>query len=99
MSTRHLIDPQLLPMLEQFPDFELTREILPVIRQTSIALPPAPLEPIIEAAAGRADAPDIPVYLYQPEGEARLRPAILHIHGDGQRRQQSLRARRRRACA
>lgn len=85
-STIHLVDPQLAPLVGLFPDIELSRSTLVQARADSDALsrmrPPPPIEPVRYLAAGYDGAPDVPLLVFKPEN-ARLRPAILHIHGGG----------------
>ncbi len=94
MSTRHLVDPELLPMLEIFPSMSFTAESLPAVRAA------------LAAMAGAAPVPDLPVtvaehHAVSPDGGHRVRmlvytphsdggppdggprPALLHIHGGG----------------
>lgn len=84
-STRHLIDPELLPVLEMLPAFEFSAETLPAIRGGAggrmvapIELPVAPVEKVIEGPDG-----PIEVFWYDPSPGAKDRPALLHIHGGG----------------
>lgn len=89
VNSRHLVDPQLLPMLDNFPPLQLTPEILPALR----AMPPAfqldsaDLERSVQerrTIPGPAGAPDVEVLVYRPKARAKgPRPAILHIHGGG----------------
>jgi acetyl esterase/lipase len=86
MSTRHLVDPAVLPALEAFPSIKATRETLPAMR--------AAMEPVLKGAP----VPDLPVeardirmsspeghgvraILLRPEGMTGTVPALLHIHG------------------
>ncbi|MET0180819.1 MAG: alpha/beta hydrolase [Novosphingobium sp.] len=84
-DTRHLVDPELLPVLEQLPQFEFSAETLAAIRTglgerfMPVAEPPiAPVEKVIEGPAGPLE-----VFLFDPSPGARDRPALLHIHGGG----------------
>jgi len=86
MTTRHLVDPAVLPALEAFPSLRATRETLPAMR--------AAMDPLLKGAP----VPDLPVetseiHIPSPEGHQvraiLLRPevldgavpALLHIHG------------------
>ncbi len=86
MTTRHLIDPALLPVLEMLPQFSFNAEILPTIR-AGFAQAQGQPEPAIKgewhAATGRDGAPDVPLLVLNPPSANRARPAILHIHGGG----------------
>lgn len=86
MSFRHLVDPELLPVLEAFPSMELTVGDLPVFRaqmDAMIASLPQPSLPVAveEVLIPAAGAPDVRALLFTPEGRADAAPAILHIHG------------------
>ena len=39
MTTRHLVDPEVLPALEAFPSLQATRETLPAMRAAMVSLP------------------------------------------------------------
>ncbi|HWI10262.1 MAG TPA: alpha/beta hydrolase [Burkholderiaceae bacterium] len=90
MSTRHLVDPELLPLLEVFPSFEFSLEQLPLIREQAKAMGAASA-PISRRGVtvcerhvpGPADGPAVRVLIYAPAAAATARPALLHIHGGG----------------
>lgn len=86
MSTLHLVDPELAPLLTLFPNIDLSHTTLARARAEidarSETLLPPPLNPVRHLAAGRDGAPDVPVLVFKPDGE-KLRSAILHIHGGG----------------
>jgi len=89
MSTRHLVDPELIALIDSFPRMDLSDATLPDIR-TRMAR-------VLTAAS----LPDLPVvcravFIPSGEGERRIRclliqprdglknaPAILHFHGGG----------------
>lgn len=92
--SRHLIAPELVPVLALFPDLPLSDAFIAKLRggewlQSGFERPPLP--PALQAVdcrevfvAGAAGAPDVRLLLYTPPGEASgLRPAILHVHGGG----------------
>jgi len=88
MNSRHLVDPQLLPLLDALPPLELTVQTLPAVRAAAFT-PPA--DPAAEKAVavsvrkipGPVGAPDLAVRIYTPrQGEGHL-PCIFHIHGGG----------------
>jgi len=87
VNSRHLVDPELLPVLEQFPDSELSRESLPALReQLRAMLPPAQTDAAIEVktVAGPAGGPDIQLRVLRPKDAAAAPlPVIYHIHGGG----------------
>ena len=88
MNSRHLVDPDLTPLLELFPTVQFSAELLPMIRarefpvisdpgvaaQVALGMRPVP---------GPAGAPEVPVRIYTPRAGEGLRPCIFHIHGGG----------------
>lgn len=89
MSSRHLVDPELLPFVDAMPGGSVTAENLAVVRASRkamlAALPPFPDTVLVEERyiPGPAGAPDIRTKLYRRKQGAALRPAILHLHGGG----------------
>ena len=90
MSSRHLVDPELLAGLENFPVAEFNAETLPLVRQGFAAMFGAqelPDEPDISAERIEIAGDGghlVPAYLYKPKAlSAGLRPAVLQIHGGG----------------
>lgn len=93
MTTKHLVDPQLAPMLDVLPTVEYSLEKLPLIREQfkSIEALMPPLAPngveiterFIPGPKSEPGAPDVRVVIYTPPGNDRLRPALLHTHGGG----------------
>lgn len=89
MSSRHLVDPDLLPLLEASPTIDITAEILPAVRASRAALldtlPPLPQSVRVEEimVPGPPGAPQVRVKVYSPEAGDTSRPAILHLHGGG----------------
>lgn len=90
-DTRHLVDPGLLPLLDQMPPFELTTELLPILRQgfgarIGFVEDPAVIaavETVSRTVPGRSGDPDVAVVVHRPRKDRGLRGAILHIHGGG----------------
>ncbi len=85
MTTRHLVDPDFLPLIDLLPDNAFTREALPAIRAESegrfafVGAPPiAPEIKVIEGEGGPLE-----VYWYDPAPGETGRAALLHIHGGG----------------
>ncbi len=85
MTTRHLVDPDFLPLIDLLPDNAFTRETLPAIRAESenrfafVGAPPiAPEIKVIEGDGGPLE-----VYWYDPAPGTSGRAALLHIHGGG----------------
>ena len=85
MSTRHLVDPQIAPMLDM-PSLDLTADTLPEIRANPLftgELAPPPPFPVSEAWASIAGAPDVRLVVMNPPSTATNRGAVLHLHGGG----------------
>jgi triacylglycerol lipase len=86
MDTRHLVDPEILPVIEALPFREFTRETLDLARAESAERFKLLGEPVIPAGlltASRADGSQIELYLYDPAPGAKDRAALCHIHGGG----------------
>jgi len=88
MTSKHLVDPELLPMFQQMPGFQFTREMLPMVRSAMQAARPAVEIPDSVSVTerqipGPAGAPAMRVIITQPKAAGRGRPGILHIHGGG----------------
>ena len=86
--TRHLVDPELVGLLDTMPSVELSAETLPLMRAAPMVFPVSPedvarTEKSTHAAPGRDGAPDVPVIVYRPVGAEGVLPCILHIHGGG----------------
>lgn len=93
LETRHLVDPELLPMLDVFPALTISRETLAETRATVAQLfeqmQPA-ADPTLAGITmqerqvpGPSGAPDVPVRIYQPAAAVGVVPALLWIHGGG----------------
>lgn len=90
MSSRHLVDPELLEGLDSFPAITFNAETLPLVRQGFAAMFGAqelPDDPDIAAECREIEGEGghkVAVYLYRPRKAVNaLRPAVLHIHGGG----------------
>jgi len=88
VSTKHLVEPDLLDALAQLPSFSVNAEVLPALREArSEAMGPTPEVPEIEVtehtAPGAEGQPDVRMLLYTPREPGSEVPAILHIHGGG----------------
>ncbi len=88
VSTRHLVDPQLVGLLDAMPYTELNPETLALMRAAPMVFPVRPedvarTEMTRHSAPGREGAPDVPVIVYRPAGVTSALPCILHIHGGG----------------
>jgi triacylglycerol lipase len=86
MNTRHLIDPEVLPILELIPFVELNLETLAQLRQVApfpdVALAPEQIPEVVHVP-GPDGAPDVPLRIFRPRAPRASRPAIFHIHGGG----------------
>ena len=92
MNTRHLVDPEVAPLLDQFPSLQFTPEILPQVRASMGEMfeqlgSLAPAFPDIEVSErhvpGPEGAPDVRVLVYLPKNKPAPLPALLWIHGGG----------------
>lgn len=85
MSTKHLVDPELLPLLELLPPTDLAAMDLIELRETSNAryafLGAPPIAPVVHTIDGPGGA--LEVYLYDPNPGTPGRAALLHVHGGG----------------
>ena len=87
---RRLVDPELLPFLDQYPRYDLTDALLPQIRagllermgaaRTSSDYPE--IKCYEQRIPGCDGDPDVRLLIYEPLTGAR-RPALLHIHAGG----------------
>ena len=85
MDTRHLVDAEIVPLLELMPAGTYTRETLPAIRAGAAeryALLPAPeIAPVVHTIAGPGGP--LEVLVFDPAPGTPGRAALLHIHGGG----------------
>src|SRR5260370_6134668 len=91
-STRHLVDPELLQLLDEFPPVQLSRAGLADLRAAGAALtaqqlqlePAFPDSELAERSIpGPEGAPDVRVLTYTPKNAPRPLPALVWIHGGG----------------
>ncbi len=88
IDSRHLVDPELLPLLEAFPTSRLSLEFLPTMRARPVMFPPDPADVArtdltVRQIPGPAGAPEVTVFFYRPKAAHGPLPCILHIHGGG----------------
>jgi acetyl esterase/lipase len=92
MTTRHLVDPELVAFLDQTPPLRLTRENLPGIRaerkqllaeQRSAQRVFPDIDVQERSLSSEPGAPDVRVLVYVPKGAPRPLGALLWIHGGG----------------
>ena len=85
MTSRHLVDPEVAPLIDILPPLQLSNETIASTRQLLSTpnpdLPPPLIEPQTRWAAG-TDGPDVPLLVFDPPGR-KSRAAILHMHGGG----------------
>ena len=86
MDTRHLVDPQVWPIIDLLPSFVFDRATLDQTRADSAGrfadLLEIPLAPTIHTAR-RADGSPIELYRFDPNPGTTGRAALFHIHGGG----------------
>lgn len=85
MTSRTLVDPELLPLLDAWPAVELSDAILPQMRARVLPMPPDTDDGVTverRAIPGSERAPDLELLIYRP-AETRSRTCIYHIHGGG----------------
>jgi triacylglycerol lipase len=89
VSTRHLVDPELLDALDAFPPMQFSPELLPALREDMKAMfastGPAPADVMRteKRIPGAPGDPDVRVLIYTPAKAETSRPALLNIHGGG----------------
>jgi triacylglycerol lipase len=86
MNSRHLVDPEVSPLLDMWPTTIFTHENLAEVRAREFPLPPfdtagTTLER--RSVPGPEGAPEIVLHIYLPEDAPRPLPCIYHIHGGG----------------
>lgn len=87
-NSRHLVDKDLLPIIDAVPTLAFSMELLPAIRAGGL-----PLQVPTEGAGltevsrrtidGPPGSPAVEVALYRPRAESAALPCILHVHGGG----------------
>lgn len=90
MSTRHLVDPELLPTLDHIPDVQFTTESLGQIRAMMQQSRQPVSNPEFASIAvserfvpGPEGAPEVRVLVYQPTTVQGPLPALFWTHGGG----------------
>src|SRR5580704_9647993 len=89
MASRHLLDPEIAPLVERFAGFVMSAETLQQGREqmrAGLAARPEPPADVIVTEAWAApggDAPDVRLIITAPREPGADRPCILHIHGGG----------------
>jgi acetyl esterase/lipase len=88
MSTKHLLDPELISLADEAFDIPITAEMLPkfrAARDKALVLGDAEAANVTreEVHIASETGPDLRCVLYIPNAEATSRPGYLHIHGGG----------------
>jgi acetyl esterase/lipase len=93
MTTRHLVNPELVAMLDTFPTLHLTAESVQqtrsffdeVMKSQTLVDPPefSTISVSERHIPGPQGAPEVRVLVYQPTHVSAPRPALLWIHGGG----------------
>src|ERR1700691_1665205 len=80
-----LVDPELRPVLKQFPAFELSAEMVGQFRQMPGTPPlPAPApQPVERHIPGPPGAPEVRLWVVDPAPLEKGKPWLLHMHGGG----------------
>jgi acetyl esterase/lipase len=80
-----LVDPELLPVLKQFPAVDLSAELVGEFRQLP-AMPPLPgpaPQPVERHIPGPPGAPEVRLWVVDPAPLKKAKPLLLHMHGGG----------------
>jgi len=89
MPSKHLVDPEIAPLVEQFPGFAFDLATLDATRAMMLEMgqanrPPPPEVAVAERfIPGPPGAPDVRVVVSAPRTREKAGPGILHIHGGG----------------
>lgn len=91
-SSRHLVDPELLPLADSFPALHLGPESLPLVRAGMEARPPADPSPADlypdvtmteRHVPGYHGDPDVRILHYEPASRVAPTAALVWMHGGG----------------
>ena len=89
MSTRHLVDRELLPFIDNAPPLVLSKKTLPQMRATiesaAVLGDPSSVGVLREEhyLPGLNGGPDIRCLVYRPQGKLDGAPGYIHLHGGG----------------
>lgn len=86
MSTRHLVDPELLPLLDLWPAVTMSAEVLEQARSWPAPPPPADDDGVVMeriSVPGPAGAPDLGLVIFRPAEPVDGAGGICHMHGGG----------------
>jgi hypothetical protein len=75
MTTRHLVDPEIAPIIDLLGQIDISAETLSVVRAGFAGRPEIEilLEPNVHHAKGHDGAPDVPLLVYDPPSDNRKR--------------------------
>src|SRR5579863_1300938 len=80
-----LLDPELLPVLKQFPAFNFSMETVRHFRQLP-GTPPLPVpasQPVERHIPGPPGAPEVRLWIVDSAPLEKGKPLLLHMHGGG----------------
>lgn len=81
------VDPELVPALKEIPKFVVSGTTLMDMRKNPMpsqpALPPPAPQLVEKRIPGPAGAPEVRLFIVDPEPGGKGRPAYFHIHGGG----------------
>jgi acetyl esterase/lipase len=86
MKSRHLVDPELLPLLDIITLPPVGAHNLAEVRALEMPFPPPGDDGVsleVKTVPGPEGAPDISLRILKPEGAKGPLPVIFHIHGGG----------------
>ncbi len=91
MTSRHLLDPELIPFGQEIPSISFSTDALPHLRvemlKKAVAASTASEKPSVATATMQVPnsegAPPIRVLRYRPAAESDELPVLLHLHGGG----------------
>jgi acetyl esterase/lipase len=80
-----LVDPELIAAVKALPKTQLNADTLLVERKGPPwpTLPPPAPQPSRRVIPGPKGAPEVTIFIFDPEPGSKNRPALLHIHGGG----------------
>lgn len=84
--SRHLVDPELLPLLDAWPTALITHENLAELRARQLPVPEVEdcgVDWTEHAVPGPGGALDVLVRVYRPRADQPVRGCIFHVHGGG----------------
>ena len=85
LDPHSFVDPELLPVLKQFPAYDLSAEMVAKFRQMP-GMPPLPApapQPVERHIPGPRGAPEVRLWIVDPAPLEKGKPLLLHMHGGG----------------